>query len=44
MGYPNEEFSANSVKSVRANHNDFVRYVGFEETTEAQTENQTETA
>jgi len=38
MGYPNEEFSANSVKSVRANHNDFVRYVGFEEVPEAQTE------
>jgi len=37
MGYPNEEFSANDVKAVRANHDDFVHYVGFEEVTEAET-------
>ena len=44
MGYPNEEFSANAVKSVRADHNDFVRYVGFDQVPETQTETQTETA
>jgi len=37
MGYPNEEFSANDVKAVRAKHDDFVHYVGFEEVTEAET-------
>ncbi len=31
MGYPAEEFSANSVKSRRATNNDFVRYVGFDD-------------
>lgn len=38
MGYPNEAFSANDVKSVRAKHDDFVHYVGFEEITETETE------
>jgi nitroreductase len=32
MGYPDEAFSANAVKSVRADNSDFVRYVGFEDT------------
>jgi hypothetical protein len=31
MGYPDENFSANEVKSVRADNTDFVRYVGFAE-------------
>ena len=31
MGYPNDEFSANDVKSVRANNEDFVHFVGFDE-------------
>ena len=31
MGYPNDDFSANDVKSVRANNEDFVHFVGFEE-------------
>jgi len=30
MGYPNDEFSANSVKSRRAELEDFVNFVGFE--------------
>jgi nitroreductase len=30
MGYPNDEFSANSVKSRRAEAEDFVHFVGFE--------------
>jgi nitroreductase len=30
MGYPNDEFSANSVKSRRAEAEDFVNFVGFE--------------
>lgn len=30
MGYPNEEFVANSVKSRRAANEDFVTYVGFD--------------
>ena len=30
MGYPNDEFSANSVKSRRAEAKDFVHFVGFE--------------
>jgi hypothetical protein len=30
MGYPNEEFSANSVKSRRADLEDFVNFVGFD--------------
>ncbi|PCJ25311.1 MAG: nitroreductase [SAR86 cluster bacterium] len=30
MGYPNDEFSANSVKSRRAELNDFVSFVGFD--------------
>ena len=29
MGYPDEEFAANTVKSRRANNEDFVSYVGF---------------
>jgi hypothetical protein len=33
LGYPDESFVANSVKSVRADNATFVRYVGFEETT-----------
>ncbi|MFT4937326.1 MAG: nitroreductase [Paraglaciecola sp.] len=36
MGYPDEDFSANEVKSVRANNADFVRYVGFTELDENQ--------
>ena len=35
MGYPSEEFSANEVKSTRAQSDDFVRYVGFEDSTES---------
>jgi len=31
MGYPDEDFVANSVKSVREANESFVRYVGFEE-------------
>lgn len=31
LGYPEEEFSANKVKSRRVTNNDFVTYVGFEE-------------
>jgi len=31
MGYPNEEFSANTVKSHRASNEDFVTWVGFDE-------------
>ncbi len=31
MGYPNDDFSANAVKSHREPNNDFVRYVGFED-------------
>ncbi len=31
MGYPDEEFSANGVKSRRATSDDFVSYVGFDE-------------
>lgn len=30
MGYPNDEFSANEVKSRRADINDFVSFVGFD--------------
>jgi hypothetical protein len=30
MGYPDETFVANSVKSVREDTANFVRYVGFE--------------
>jgi nitroreductase len=33
LGYPDESFVANSVKSVRADNASFVRYVGFDETT-----------
>jgi nitroreductase len=32
MGYPDESFIANSVKSVREDNHTFVRYVGFDET------------
>lgn len=31
MGYPNEDFSANAVKSMRAKNEDFVHFVGFDE-------------
>lgn len=31
MGYPNEDFVANDVKSVRAESEDFVKFVGFEQ-------------
>ncbi|MEH6346415.1 MAG: nitroreductase [Bermanella sp.] len=44
MGYPDEEFSANSVRSVRAENNDFVHYVGFDEVAESQIELETEDA
>jgi nitroreductase len=30
MGYPNDEFSANQVKSTRAEEDSFVHFVGFE--------------
>ena len=33
LGYPDESFVANSVKSVRADNATFVRYVGFDEAT-----------
>jgi hypothetical protein len=29
MGYPDEDFVANNVKSVREDSNNFVTYVGF---------------
>jgi nitroreductase len=29
MGYPDDDFEANSVRSVRANNDDFVSYHGF---------------
>lgn len=29
MGYPDDSFSANAVKSDREANNDFARYVGF---------------
>ena len=32
MGYPDESFVANTVKSVREDNTKFVRYVGFDET------------
>ena len=44
MGYPDEEFSANAVRSVRAENNDFVRYVGFEDVQESETQLETENA
>jgi len=44
MGYPDEEFSANSVRSVRAENNDFVHYVGFDDVSESQIELETENA
>ena len=31
MGYPDEDFPANHVRSVRADNSDFVKYIGFEE-------------
>lgn len=31
MGYPDESFPANEVRSTRADNKDFVRYVGFDE-------------
>lgn len=30
MGYPDDEFSANRVKSLRADQGDFVSFVGFD--------------
>lgn len=30
LGYPDDDFAANDVRSVRADNSDFVRYVGFE--------------
>jgi nitroreductase len=30
MGYPDDEFSANKVKSLRAGQEDFVNFVGFD--------------
>jgi len=30
MGYPDDSFAANDVRSTRADNQDFVRYVGFE--------------
>ena len=30
MGYPDESFAANDVRSVRANNKDFVKYLGFD--------------
>lgn len=30
MGYPDERFVANNVKSVREDNSSFVRYVGFD--------------
>lgn len=44
MGYPDEEFSANAVRSVRAENNDFVRYVGFDDVQESETQLETENA
>jgi len=29
MGYPDDDFAANNVRSVRADNKDFVRYHGF---------------
>ena len=29
MGYPDDSFAANGVRSVRADNSDFVTYVGF---------------
>jgi hypothetical protein len=31
MGYPNEEFAANDVKSTRITNDDIVTYLGFED-------------
>ena len=31
MGYPDEDFPANHVRSVRADNSNFVKYIGFEE-------------
>ena len=31
MGYPNDDFPANHVRSVRADNGDFVKYIGFED-------------
>ena len=31
MGWPNDEFAANAVRSVREPNDAFVRYVGFED-------------
>jgi hypothetical protein len=31
MGYPDDSFIANTVKSVREDNSSFVRYVGFDE-------------
>jgi len=29
MGYPDESFAANDVRSTRADNQDFVKYIGF---------------
>jgi len=44
MGYPDEEFSANAVRSVRAENNDFVHYVGFDGVEESKAQLETEEA
>ena len=31
MGYPDDDFPANHVRSVRADNGDFVKYIGFED-------------
>ena len=31
LGYPDDQFAANEVRSVRADNSDFVRYVGFDD-------------
>jgi nitroreductase len=31
LGYPDDEFAANDVRSVRADNSDFVKYIGFED-------------
>jgi hypothetical protein len=30
MGYPDNSFAANDVRSIRANNKDFVKYIGFD--------------
>ena len=31
LGYPDDDFAANDVRSVRADNSDFVKYIGFED-------------